>query len=372
MSSNQVTYWDYLKLPQLLGIQEGLGDEPSADEMHFIIVHQVFELWFKQIIKELDLAKTMMNKPTVDEKVIPIVVHHLKRVNTILESAIKHFDVMETLTPQNFLLFREKLGTASGFQSFQMREIEFLLGLEVSEREAHGHGDPTKYIVDTANKLKADLPIVHRINKIKEEGNFKDALHQWLYRTPIQGSMPKKDGDKLVVNKFLNDYLDRMSNQNELQIIGLIQDGSNEDEIRHKFELTMQQARKFLFAQDVVTGEQERTKRIRAAVLFIESYHELPLLSWPRLLLDTIVELEEQFVIFRFRHARMVERIIGAYRIGTGGSSGVDYLDQTTKYRIFKELWQVRSILLPKQKLPTLQKPEIFGFTLEEYLDTEK
>jgi tryptophan 2,3-dioxygenase len=371
MSSNQVTYWDYLKLPQLLGIQEGLGDEPSADEMHFIIVHQVFELWFKQIIKELDLAKTVMNKPTVDEKVIPSVVHHLKRVNTILESAIKHFDVVETLTPQNFLQFREKLGTASGFQSFQMREIEFLLGLEISEREAYGHGDPTKYIINTASKLESDLPIAQRINKIREEKTFKDALHRWLYRTPIQGSKPKTVEDSSIVDKFLNDYIDGMSQQNEQQIIGLIQDGGNEDEIRTKFDLTMQNAREFLFAEDVAFDEQERIKRIRAAALFIESYHELPVLSWPRLLLDTIIELEEQFVIFRFRHARMVERIIGK-KIGTGGSSGVDYLDRTTKYRIFKELWGVRTLLLPEQVLPILQKPEIFGFTLEEYLDKEK
>ena len=81
---------------------------------------------------------------------------------------------------------------------------------------------------------------------------------------------------------------------------------------------------------------------------FIESYRDLPLLAWPRLLIDTVVELEEQLVLWRTRHARMVERTIGR-RMGTGGSAGVDYLDQTARYRIFTELWAVRTLLLPRR-----------------------
>src|SRR6185503_7186146 len=127
----------------------------------------------------------------------------------------------------------------------------------------------------------------------------------------------------------------------------------------------------FLMAEDIAETERERVRRIRAGVLFIESYRELPLLAWPRLLIDSVVELEEQIVLFRTRHARMVERIIGR-RVGTGGSSGVDYLDQTTRYRIFDELWAVRTILLPKEALPPLERPEVYGFASYSELESER
>ena len=108
--------------------------------------------------------------------------------------------------------------------------------------------------------------------------------------------------------------------------------------------------------------DRARRKRIRAAGLFIESYRELPLLSWPRLLLDAVVEVEEQLVLWRARHARMVERMIGR-RVGTGGSGGVDYLDRTADYRIFRDLWAIRTVLLPKDLVPPLQNATLYGFS---------
>ncbi|MCA9489608.1 MAG: tryptophan 2,3-dioxygenase, partial [Myxococcales bacterium] len=92
-----------------------------------------------------------------------------------------------------------------------------------------------------------------------------------------------------------------------------------------------------------------------------ESYRELPLLSWPRLLLDLVVEVEEGIVLFRHRHARMVERTIGR-RVGTGGSGGVDYLDQTGKYRVFRDLWAIRTVLLPRSRVPELENAGFYGF----------
>ena len=96
-------------------------------------------------------------------------------------------------------------------------------------------------------------------------------------------------------------------------------------------------------------------------MLFIESYRELPLLAWPRALVDSVVEMEQSMLLFRTHHARMVERMIGR-RVGTGGSSGVDYLDATTKIRIFPDLWAVRTILLKRDELPPVKKPEVYGF----------
>jgi tryptophan 2,3-dioxygenase len=112
-------------------------------------------------------------------------------------------------------------------------------------------------------------------------------------------------------------------------------------------------------------AERPYIRRIRAGILFIESYRDLPLLAWPRLLIDTVVEMEESFVLWRTRHARMVERVIGR-RVGTGGSSGVDYLDETARYRIFPELWAVRTLLLPRDALPPLKQADEYSFVAEQ------
>ena len=135
------TYWDYLQLNELLALQGGLeGDEQNLmpDELHFILVHQTMELWFKLLLRELRLARDHLGVPDVPEDHIPYVVHHMRRATEIVKLCVQQFQVVETLTPQDFLAFRGKLSPASGFQSFQMREIEILLGLEESERELLG------------------------------------------------------------------------------------------------------------------------------------------------------------------------------------------------------------------------------------------
>ena len=104
-----------------------------------------------------------------------------------------------------------------------------------------------------------------------------------------------------------------------------------------------------------------KLSRARASLLFIESYRELPLLAWPRKLIDAVAELEESMVKWRHSHARMVERIMGR-RIGTGGTSGVDYLDKTSQYRVFKDLWAVRTILVKSDSRPDLINPSFYGF----------
>ena len=103
------------------------------------------------------------------------------------------------------------------------------------------------------------------------------------------------------------------------------------------------------------------TRRRRAGLLFIESYRSLPLLAWPRKLICKLIELEQAMVLWRSSHARMVERMIGR-RMGTGGSSGVDYLDATLKYRIFVDLWAVRTILVKRENLLDVMEPEYYGF----------
>jgi tryptophan 2,3-dioxygenase len=367
--TNTVTYWDYLKLDRLLDLQSGLEineNQIDADEMHFIIVHQVFELWFRQMRRELKLINERMSASKVNESTIPFVVNHIDRINKILESAIKHFDVMETLSPQDFLQFRTRLGTASGFQSFQLREIEVLMGLQESDRKAQGHGNPVAFMLKSVAKDDSGFnsKIKEGLEDAQKGPSLRESLYKWLYRTPIQGSAPGQPGDEEIVDNFISGYMTGMEELNKQQVEQLCKDGSDKETIEKRFEASLHNIGDFMWAFDSPENERNQLRRIRAAVLFIESYREVPLLSWPRTLLDTIMQLEELFVGFRFRHARMVERVIGR-RIGTGGSSGVDYLDQTVNYRIFKELWAVRTMLLPRTLRPPLKDPEFYGFNAE-------
>ena len=309
------TYGEYLKIEELLKLQTGIdGDESklSNDELHFIIVHQNFELWFKLIISELRCTRDILDTDYVEETKIPQAVHHMGRVIETFRLMAQQWKVVETLEPQDFLNFRDKLGTASGFESFQMRKMEALMG------EIWVDGKPV------SGKAWESF---------KEKRSLYDVICDWLHRTPIQGSVPDSSSDDKRVSNFVDSFI---QNHNSLS-----PDSNSE-------------VHQFLKPDDKV-------HRGRSGLLFIESYRELPLLAWPRKLISTLIELEEAMVLWRSSHARMVERVIGR-RVGTGGSSGVDYLDMTAKYRVFVDLWSVRSILIKKSALPELQNPEFYGF----------
>jgi tryptophan 2,3-dioxygenase len=357
------TYWDYLRVPELLSLQGGLEQDESAlmpDELHFIVVHQVYELWFKLCIRELRVARDHLAAPKVPEEAIAHVVHHLGRVGKVLHLLVEQFTVMETLTPQDFLAFRDKLAPASGFQSHQLRELEVLMGLGDEQRIAYGSTHALAHLESMAKGSPTGSTMWGRLEAARGQESVRQALHRWLSRTPIQGSTPSDPDDAKVVRQFLDDYLARVRGHQRSQ---LARTGTGTDPavVEKRFDEESKNVERFLFALDVPEPERSTAIRIRAALVFIESYRELPLLAWPRLLLDSIVEVEEQFVLWRHRHARMVERVIGR-RVGTGGSSGVDYLDQTARMRVFPELWSVRTLLLPRTEVPELLHPEVYGF----------
>jgi len=359
-------YWDYLQLDKLLALQGGLedtGDVESPDELHFIVVHQVYELWFKLILRSLRLARDRMAEPRVAEETIPYVVHHLRRVSAVLQLAVQHWKVVETLTPQDFLAFRDKLMPASGFQSFQMREMEIVLGLEEADRIHYGKMKAIEHIQDLGKSSPAGGFVNARIEAARAEASFLAALNEWLFRTPIHGSVPGDATDDEVVDAFVAEYVAATESLHQgglERLVSALGERSRE-ELHARFKTTQAAGRAFLEAEDVDSEERRRVKRVRAAALFIESYRELPLLAWPRLLLDVVVETEEELVLFRNRHARMVERLIGR-RPGTGGSGGVDYLDKTLGYRVFRDLWAIRTVLLPKDRLPELRNASFYGF----------
>src|SRR5689334_16334058 len=117
------TYSSYLRLDELLGLQRLASDPPEHDEMLFIIIHQVYELWFKQVLHECDLLRRSFE--TNDR---PSAFSALKRILTIFKTLVSQVDILETMTPVSFSSFRSRLDTASGFQSAQFRELELMLG----------------------------------------------------------------------------------------------------------------------------------------------------------------------------------------------------------------------------------------------------
>ena len=118
-----VTYGNYLKIDELLSLQQPRSEGPEHDELLFIIIHQVYELWFKELLHEFDRVSTLL---TADES--HRAQHTLKRILTILKVMVAQLDILETMTPLEFLSFRARLEAASGFQSDQFRQIEFVLG----------------------------------------------------------------------------------------------------------------------------------------------------------------------------------------------------------------------------------------------------
>jgi tryptophan 2,3-dioxygenase len=361
------SYWDYLRVEDLLALQGGVeGDESqlSNHEVLFIVVHQVYELWFKLVLRELTTARDLMHQNPVPDERLSRAAASIRRVREILDHCVSHFRVMETLSTRDFLDFRDKLLPASGFQSAQMRELEILLGLK-DEKRVH-LGWEGSYMAALQSHDGSPSPALARVERRKADTpSLRAAVDEWLYRTPIRGSSPDDDGDASVVDAFIADFL--AAHRKELDgTLGLAARQARSDEERERlaqrYEQTADAARAFLQADDAGEADRRRRSRIRAALVFIESYRALPLLSWPREVVDQIVALEQAFVMFRQRHARMVEREIGR-RVGTGGSAGVDYLDETAlRYRIFEDFWAVRTILVRRDAVPDLAEGEFYGF----------
>jgi tryptophan 2,3-dioxygenase len=155
-----VTYSSYLKLDELLDLQRPLSSGPEHDETLFIVIHQVYELWFKEILHELDYLKILLARGDTSHAL-----HTLTRVLTILKVVVAQIDVLETMTPLDFLSFRERLESGSGFQSFQFRELEFVLG---AKRPA------------VLDRYPSDSPVRRRLEQRLAEPTVWDAFLSYL------------------------------------------------------------------------------------------------------------------------------------------------------------------------------------------------
>lgn len=151
-----LTYSSYLKLPELLALQQPRSSPPEHDETLFIIIHQTYELWFKQLLHEFEKIKRDFSTGDLYGAI-----HTFKRCRTIMKVLVTQLDILETMTPMSFASFRDRLETASGFQSFQYREFEFVLGYKRPEVLKYHHGPDTPWHATLKARLEQPSVIDH-------------------------------------------------------------------------------------------------------------------------------------------------------------------------------------------------------------------
>jgi tryptophan 2,3-dioxygenase len=248
-----LSYGSYLKVPELLDLQQPLSQPQHHDEMLFIVIHQVYELWFKQLLHELDATMT-----AIDRDDLLRVAKNFRRIHAIQRLIEQQVDILETMTPQEFNQFRDHLNPASGFQSVQFRELEFACGIRRT---------------DVLKWIELDEEQRARLHRRAGDPSLYDRVKALLARRGFATASSEE-----LIESFRRIY-------------------SNEKE---NYDL--------------------------------------------HLLLEDLIEFDERFLLWRGRHVRMVERMIGQ-KHGTGGSLGARYLEGTLGQRFFPELWEVRTYL---------------------------
>src|SRR5687768_11097572 len=191
MARPPTTYWDYIKVEELLGLQSGIAAGGEAelgnDEVMFIVVHQIDELWFKLVLRELIAVRNLFAAAPVPEQALSDAVRGFRRMAVIFGKLAQHFELMETMTTRDYLAFRDKLTPASGFQSANLREIEVLMGLPAEERIPLGH--ESSYLQALRHADGSESAASKRVAaRLKDLPTLRDAVRAWLYRTPIQGA----------------------------------------------------------------------------------------------------------------------------------------------------------------------------------------
>ena len=263
MEARSVTYGSYLAVDELLSLQRPRSEGPEHDEMLFIVIHQVYELWFKQVLHEVDHVMALLDKRDPYRAQ-----HSLKRILTILKVLVAQLDILETMTPLEFQSFRARLEAASGFQSDQFRQLEFVLG----------------------NKSQG------AIERFPADSRARKALHHRFASPTLWDAFLKylaAEGYAIPPSLLSRDVTAPIEPSAELQST-LID----------------------LYRRDPKHAE----------------------------MCERLVDLDEGLQEWRYRHVKMVQRTIGA-KIGTGGSSGAQYLAKTLMTPIFPDLWEIRSRL---------------------------
>ena len=344
-----VHYQDYLDLKPVLNAQHLKSVEfgrPAHDEMLFIIVHQTYELWFKQVLFELDSVLKIFTQEHIAETDMGLSAHRLQRIVAILRMIIGQIDVLETMRPLDFLEFREFLYPASGFQSLQFRLIETKLGLRIEDRKAYNASPFHKSLKeDQQNEIMAAL----------NGPNLFGAVEKWLERTPFLQD-PDFDFWKAyqeAVQKMLREDLETVAKNPILSDEAKAKNAEGIKATQKTFDaLFDEKAFEGLRAQ----GLFRLSYKALHAALLIQLYRDQAILQIPFQILNSLLDIDEILTNWRYRHALMAHRMLGK-KIGTGGSSGHQYLkDATESHKIFGDFFNLSTYLIPRSQVPPLPK----------------
>ncbi len=347
-----VYYSEYLLLDKLLNCQEPLSRKYQTDsnpECHdetlFIIVHQAFELWFKQILHELNSIISDFSLPYLPDESLGKINQRLKRIIEIQSLLVPQLTILETMTPMDFLEFRDLLIPASGFQSVQFREIEIKLGLNTKERFNVDREFFTGRL-NTSDK-----------NKIETTENEKSLFHlleSWLERLPLTDHKNFN-----FWNKY-QDAVEKMLNQDEMTLKNNL---ASLTEKEKNIQLTNLENTRLTFnslfdekshRELVSTKKRRLSQKALLNALFILLYRHEPYLTLPFEILNNLMTIDENFTHWRYRHALLAQRMLGN-KIGTGGSSGHNYLKNAAdNNKIFLDLFNLSTYVIARSYLPTL------------------
>jgi len=344
-----VYYGDYLGLDKLLTSQTLESDKwghKAHDEMLFIIVHQAFELWFKQILHEFEDIIQILHQDYIPEKQMGRVLHNLERVVSIQRLLLEQITVLETMTPLDFMDFRDFLFPASGFQSFQFRLVENRLGLKAEKR--------VEYNRQSYHTL---LSAEHKdiVEKSEKEPTLFDGIQKWLERTPFL---------KLQDYDFLDSYkkaADAMFDADKQVIMRTTHESGNPEERAKELERVENNKKSFhalfdeqLHNEQIAGGARRLSFKATQAALLLFLYQSEPLFQIPFRIIQKLIDIDENFTAWRHKHAMMVIRMIGT-KVGTGGSSGYWYLKATIERgRVFGDFASLATYLLPRSEIPPL------------------
>ncbi len=352
MENQAMYYGGYLHLDKVLDAQYPVSfekpNEPAHDEMLFIIIHQAYELWFKQILFELDYAMTVFAKEKINDNSedLNLVRHRLHRVISIMQLLNQQVHILDTMTPLDFLEFRNLLTPSSGFQSKQFRLIEAKLGLAIDQRHQKDYYKRT-------NEGGFSKPDYSHINEVEDQKNLLQLVNDWLERMPFfkdayWSSFSTDAPDSVTQHPFWTAYRQ------------IYQNGLTEREKGKQIDFD------YVFFEQVPEGIDKdqllllrshfSPKALRSA-LFIMLYRDFPVFQTSYQILDSLIEIDHLMSNWRHKHLIMVRRMIGM-RVGTGNTSGAGYLEGAlNKHFVYKDLSGLSTYLIERKKLPKL--PEL-------------
>ncbi|XP_043252997.1 tryptophan 2,3-dioxygenase [Colletes gigas] len=367
-------YSEYLRLDKILTAQRLLSAEYNKevhDEHLFIVTHQAYELWFKQIIYELDSVRLLFNPETSDydslngtpnnrtgvqknrlsqvlnESRTLEILKRLNRIVLILKLLVDQVTILETMTPLDFMAFRDYLCSASGFQSLQFRLLENKLGVKQEHR--------VKYNQSYVRIFGRDPKAIEAIKRSEEEPSLSCLVQRWLARTP---GLDPRDFDfwgkyKNAVDKLIaeQEQLARKQTKEQLRNYYL----SNVRSRQAAFDTVFNES---LHNALVSRGERKFAYAALQGAVMITLYRDEPRFSQPHQILTALMDIDSLITKWRYNHVLMVQRMIGSQQLGTGGSSGYQYLKSTLsdRYKVFLDLFNLSTFLIPRHMIPPLTK----------------